>query len=336
MRLGRRLKIDEAEDLIAQILVKSAVSEVNARLVAKALVAAEVDGQAGHGFSRVAAYAAQARSGKVSGYATPRVAASKGALIEIDAGSGFAFPAIDLAIAELVQHAPNFGMCGAAIRGSHHCGQLGAHVERLAQEGLVSLMFANTPKAMAPWGGKDPVFGTNPIAFGAPQLDADPIVIDLSLSKVARGKVMAAKKKGEAIPEGWALDADGNPTTDPDAALQGTMVPTGDAKGAALALIVEVLAATLTGANYSSEAMSFFDSDGAPPGVGQFIIAIDPGAVKGARFGSRLKELVAQIDSQDGARLPGSRRLEARKDAQENGVSVPEHLLEELQQIVNA
>ena len=138
-------------------------------------------------------------------------------------------------------------------------------------------MFVNTPGAMAPWGGSKAVFGTNPVAFACPLPGRAPLVIDLSLSKVARGNIMTAKQRGEKIPEGWALDEDGKPTTDPDAALRGTMVPMGDAKGTALALMVELLAAGLTGANFAAEASSYLDADGAPSGHR----AADPGVRSG-------------------------------------------------------
>ncbi|WP_414896523.1 Ldh family oxidoreductase [Rhodovulum sp. YEN HP10] len=316
----------EAEALIARILEASGTSARNARSVARALVAAEIDGQAGHGFSRVASYAAQAGSGKVTGAACP-VAVRAGARVDIDARNGFAYPAIDLAIAELTEMAPEYGIAMAAISRSHHCGQLGAHVERLAEAGVAALMVANTPKAMAPWGGRAALFGTNPIAFAAPRPGHPPLVIDLSLSKVARGKVMAASKSGQPIPEGWALDAEGRPTTDPEAALGGTMVPAGDTKGAALALVVEILAATLTGANRSDEASSFFEAEGAPPGVGQTILAFDVARVPG--FGERLEGLLGAMLAQEGTRLPGQKRLRGRADSA-GRVRVPGHIMEEL------
>jgi len=330
----RRLTKDEAEALIAHALEASDVSPDNARCVARALVAAEIDGQAGHGFSRVAAYAAQARSGKVDGCAVPQITRSGTALIAVDARNGFAFPAVAAAIDELARIAPETGIAAAAIRRSHHCGQLGAHVEALAERGFAALMVANTPKAMAPWGGASALFGTNPIAFAAPRKEAPPLVIDLSLSKVARGKVMAAAKAGRPIPEGWALDAEGRPTTDPAAALTGTMIPAGEAKGAALALIVEILAATLTGANHSNEASSFFDADGPPPGVGQLLIAFDPGCLPGAAFSDRIETLLAAITAEEGARLPGTRRLAAREAAAWDGIAVPAHLVDEIEALV--
>ena len=315
------LTIAAAEALVAGALERSAVSAQNAASVARALVAAEVDGQGGHGLSRVLAYAAQARSGKVDGNAVPHVEKVRPALLAVDAGHGFAFPAIDAALEALVPLARETGIAAATFTRSHHSGQLGAHVERLAAAGLVGIMVTNTPKAMAPWGGAAPLFGTNPIAFAAPVAGADPLVVDLSLSKVARGKVMAASQRGEAIPEGWALDADGNPTTDAAAALKGTMVPAGDAKGAALALMVEVLAATLTGANPSSEASSFFDAEGPPPGIGHLLIAIDPGTTAG--FAERMTTLAAAATAEPGTRLPGTSRLARREKARSDGITVP-------------
>lgn len=325
------LSVAAATDLIAKALCASDVSPENALSVATALVAAEIDGQAGHGFSRVAAYAAQAASGKVSGHVSPLVTAPRTALLHVDAGNGFAFPAIDAAIDRLTALTPKTGIAGAMITKSHHAGQIGAHVERLANAGLIALMVANSPKAMAPWGGNAPLFGTNPIAFAAPRDGAAPLVIDLSLSKVARGKVMAANQRGEAIPDGWALDENGAPTTDAAAALKGSMIPAGDAKGAALALVVEILAASLTGANLSFEASSFFDAEGAPVGVGQMIIAIDAGVSSG--FAGKLKTLLGEISGQDGTRLPGESRFAKRQDAAANGLVIGAILHEKLQKI---
>lgn len=330
--MSKLLSIAAAEALIQDALVASNASPANAASVARALVAAEVDGQKGHGFSRVAAYAAQARSGKVDGHAVPQVAKPFTGSLIVDAGNGFAFPAIDAAIDGLTEMLTETGIAIAGIRRSHHCGQLGVHVERLAERGFVSLMVANSPGAMAPWGGSRPVFGTNPIAFATPREGGAPLVIDLSLSKVARGKVMAASKAGKTIPEGWALNRDGNPTTDPDEALKGTMIPLGDAKGAALALMVEILSASLIGANHAFEASSFFDADGAPPGVGQTIIAIRPD-ISGSGYASRLEALLSEILSQEGTRLPGSGKTEARRTASVQGVEIPDHLLREIEDL---
>ena len=264
------------ERLMARALEQANTSPSIAAIVARNLTQAEIDGQKGHGLSRVPSYAAQAKIGKVDGNVVPRIEHVTPALIRVDAGFGFAYPALEKAVAALIEAAPMMGIAAAAIRRSHHCGVAGHHVEQLAQAGLVGMLFANTPSAMAPWGGKSAVFGTNPIAFACPLPGEAPIVIDMSLSKVARGNILAAKQKDQPIPEGWALDPDGKPTVDAGAALRGTMLPLGDAKGIALALMVELLAAGLTGANYAADASPFLDDKGPPPATGQFLIAIDP------------------------------------------------------------
>ena len=320
----------DALRLVEDILVKHGTASVNAQSVANALVAAEMDGQRGHGLSRVPSYAAQAASGKVDGKAEPVVNAQKGASVRIDAANGFAYPAFDVAIAELRGLIGQSGVAVAAVFRSHHFGQAGYHAERLAEQGLVGLVFGNSPQAIAPWGGNRGVFGTNPIAFAAPRRDDVPLLIDLSLSKVARGKVMLAQRKGEPIPEGWALDAQGRPTTDPNAALKGTMLPMGDAKGAALVMMVEVLAAGLSGAHFGYEATSFFTADGPPPGVGQMVLAFDPEFMSGGGFTDRLEALISEILSQDGVRLPGARRAALRAEAKEKGLRVSADLLDEL------
>jgi (2R)-3-sulfolactate dehydrogenase (NADP+) len=223
------------------------------------------------------------------------------------------------------------GIALAAIARSHHSGQAGAHCERLAKQGLLAFVFGNTPKAMALWGGTKPVLGTNPIAFAAPMpADLPPLVIDLALSKVARGRVLAAQKAGRPIPEGWALDDGGRPTTDPHAALKGTMIPTGEAKGAALALMVEVMSAALIGSNFSFEASSFLDTEGPPPSVGQTVIAIDAVRISGGAFANRMTLLAAAFDGEPGTRLPGSRRLMLREKAEREGFMLPPALVAEI------
>jgi (2R)-3-sulfolactate dehydrogenase (NADP+) len=320
------LTLAQAEDLAADALIRCRTAPDNARAVAHALVAAQADGLAGHGLARLPSYAAQARAGKVDGFAVPAVTRPRPGIALVDARYGFAFPALALAEQLLPEIAAHCGVACAAITRSHHCGAAGHPVERLAQAGLVALLFANTPAAIAPWGGAKPLFGTNPIAFACPVAGAAPIVIDLSLSKVARGKIVAARQKGEAIPPGWALDRGGLPTTDPAAALAGTMLPLGDAKGTVLALMVELLAAGLPGANFAAEASSFLDAEGPPPGTGQLIVALD-----GAAFGAaseRFARLARAVAEQ--GRLPGARRLAARMTARRHGLTVNDALLSEI------
>ncbi|MEL6960428.1 MAG: Ldh family oxidoreductase [Pseudomonadota bacterium] len=315
------LSLSDAKALLQAAFEGAGVPPETAKSVAVALVAAEAEGQVGHGFSRLADYAAQAQSGKINATAQPEVIERGPAALHIDADRGFAYPALDAAYDAGVLRAKEMGIAVLTIGNSHHCGALSVQVDRLAEAGLIAIMAANTPKAMAPWGGAQALYGTNPIAFATPQADGPPLVIDLSLSKVARGKIMAAKKAGKPIPAGWALDAQGQPTTDPDAALAGTMVPIGEAKGTALALMVELLAAALTGSAFSAEAGSFFNADGAPPRVGQTIIAINPAAQ--SDYTARVSALLSDIDGMDGARLPGTRRRAALARAATHGIDVP-------------
>ena len=314
------LSVDAAEALVIDALVANRTSHRNAVFVAKALIGAELAGQAGHGLRRVPAYAAQAEAGKVDGFAVPSAERLRPGVVRIDAGFGFAYPALDLAITHLDDMAPSQGIALAGIFRSHHAGVAGLTVEALAERGLVALMFANTPAAMAPWGGRRPLFGTDPIAFACPVKGGAPIVVDVSLSKVARGKIMAAAQKGEPIPEGWALDADGHPTADSKAALAGTMVPLGDAKGTALALMVEIMCAGLTGANYAYEATTYFDAAGAPPNTGQVLVAIDPDAFGPGIAVERFAEMAAAVEGEPGARLPGRRRQTIRGDLAAGGI----------------
>ncbi len=322
------LTLSEAEELVSAALRRCRTSESNAALVAKALVTAEAEGLASHGLLRLPIYAAQTRVGKIDGYAVPDVTQPGPGAIAIDAKHGFAFPALNEAAKRLPRIAREQGIAVAGIRRSHHCGVAGHHVRKLARAGMVGLLFANAPAAMAPWGGKRAVFGTNPIAFACPLPAREPIEVDLSLSKVARGHILTAKRKGEPIPEGWALDADGNPTTDAEAALAGTMAPLGDAKGTALAVMVELLAAGLTGSNFAQDATSFLDAEGAPPGTGQLMIAIDANIFGVAP--SHFAVIARAIEEQAGARLPGARRAECYRRAQAQGLTVSDALLKEI------
>lgn len=329
------LTLTEAHDLVAAAMMRNGANAENAASVARALVGAEADGLKGHGLSRVPTYAAQLRAKKVDGHAVPVITRPKPGVVAIDAAYGFAYPALDAAIAELPGVAREQGLVAASIRRSHHCGAAGQPVEALAEKGLVAMLFANAPAAMAPWGGKLPALGTNPIAFACPLPGRAAIVVDLSLSKVARGNVLSAKQRGETIPDDWALDVDGRPTTDPVAALAGTMAPLGGAKGVALALMVELLAAGLTGSRFATEASSFLDDKGDPPGTGQLILAFDPGAFS-AGAPERFAVLAEAIESQEGARLPGSRRVALRAKAKADGLVVSDGVLGDLMEQARA
>ena len=330
MTNAQRLRLDELHTLIVDILIAHDTARENAESVATALAAAEADGQKGHGASRVPSYAAQALSGKVDGHAVAEASRLTGAACVIDARDGFAYPAIEFAQRTLLDALADAPVAAVAIRNSHHSGVVAHHVEPIARAGFIALSVCNGPHAIAPWGGNRGLFGTNPIGFAAPRTDHPPLVIDMSLSKVARGKVNVAAQAGEPIPPDWAFDADGNATTDAQAAMAGTMAPIGDAKGAQLALMVEILAAALSASCFGFEASSYFTAEGPPPRAGQFLLALNPGPFSEGRFGSRLEDLLAAIEAQPGTRLPGQRRLALRAKAERDGITIPGGLYEQL------
>ena len=317
----------ELETLATKVLVNVGTSEEASRSVAHALVKANRDGLHSHGLARLKAYSAQVVAGKVNGAAVPLLTELGPAAARIDADDGFAFPAFDLAIESIDAMTQATPIAGVAIGNSHHFGVAGHHVERLADLGVIGLVLGNSPAGIAPWGGSRPLFGTNPIAFGFPRRNAPPVVVDLSLSKQARGKIKLAADAGDSIPEGWALDADGNPTTDAKAAMAGSMLPMGDAKGAALVLAVEIMAAALTGSHFGFEASSFFDDQGGPPRVGQFLLGIRPDSLSAGTYFERAEVLLQAVLDQPGTRLPGTRRLEIRNRSDAEGIELPDELI---------
>lgn len=329
-----KLPLPEVQALVAGALQRAGANPAMAQSTARALVLAESQGQGGHGLSRVAQYSTHLRNGRANGQAAPQVVKRKGAALVVDAQGGLAFPACDLAVAEAISTARTQGVAVVGVVRSHHCGVVVDHLRAVAAAGMVGLGFANSPAAMPAAGGKHPIFGTNPVAAVFPRRSSDPLMVDLSLSEVARGKVMLAAKEGRAIPAGWALDAQGQPTTDAKAALAGSMLPLGaisSPKGAMLALVVELLVTAVIGANFGFEASSFFVDEGNRPGIGQAFMVIDPGALAGnSSYLDRLEVLVVEMLSDDGVRLPGARREALRRKAEAEGLEVADALLVQL------
>ena len=325
-----RVPFDEAIAMAARALRDAGASEAMAASTARALVLAQAQGIASHGLSRVAQYATHLRNGRANGNAVPTLARRKGAALLVDAGQGLAFPACELAVREGIAIARELGVCFAGVTNSHHAGVVVDHLRPAAAAGLVGLGFANSPAAMPAAGGRHPVFGTNPVAAVFPRRGDAPLMIDLSLSEVARGKLMVAAKEGKPIPLGWALDKDGQPTTDPQAGLEGSMLPVGAAsspKGAMLALIVELLVVALTGARFGFEASSFFVDEGDVPRIGQAFLLIDPGALAGNDvYFERIEALIGEMLVDEGVRLAGERRLALERKARAEGVEIPDGL----------
>jgi (2R)-3-sulfolactate dehydrogenase (NADP+) len=297
---------------------------------AQFLALAELDGLASHGLARVPQYAAHAKNGRIELDPKLRVRPFKTAAALVDARDGLAFPALRFATDLSVNLASKNGLGLVAVTNSHHFGVAGHYVEAAARAGYVSLLFGNTPAAMPMVGGTKAIFGTNPLAAAFPT-SGDPLVIDMSLSAVARGKLLVAAKNGQAIPEGWALTADGKPTTDPQEGLKGLMLPLGGDKGALLALIVELLVVGLSGSRFSYEADSFFDPKGNRPRIGQLILTIDPGLAGASIFASRMQDFLQVLSADAGTRLPGQRRFQQRATGFSGGVTVSDVVVEEIQ-----
>lgn len=327
-----KLSLERLKTLAAAALARAGASPEMARITAAALVAAEAQGLASHGLARVPQYAGHLLHGRVNGSAAPRVIRAKAAACLVDADEGLAFPACALAVKEAIARARECGAAFAGVTRSHHFGVAAYHLEAVAAAGMVGMAFGNSPAAMPAWGGRRPIFGTNPISAVFPRRGHPPLTIDLSLSEVARGKLMVAAKAGKSIPTGWALDIDGNPTTDPKAGLQGMMLPAGGVKGAMLALMVELLCCALTGAAFGFEADSFFSDEGNRPHIGQAFLAVDPAALAGSEvFYERIETLVATMLLDAEVRLPGYRRLELARQAQADGIEVAATLLDQLE-----
>lgn len=318
----------DLERLMAAALERSGATKAMAAATAGALAAAEMDGIPSHGASRIPQYCGHLKNGRAKGSAVPVVARdSRGACL-VDARQGLAFEACALATREAVARAREFGVAWVAVANSNHFGVAAYHLEAIAAADLVGLAFGNSPAAMPAWGGKRALFGTNPLAAIFPRRAAPPLTIDLSLSAVARGKIMVAAREGKAIPEGWALDREGRPTTDARAALEGSMLPAGGVKGAMLALTIELLVCALSGADYGFESDSFFTEEGRPTRIGQALVAIDPAALAGMEtYFARVETLVAAMMEEEGVRLPGERRRENRARTERDGIAVPAELL---------
>jgi len=317
------LTLDEIEALAFQALVDAGTSPQNARPLARATAQTEADGIASHGLAYIPTYCEHVRCGKVDGQAQPVLSTPRPGVISVDAATGFAHPAIEMGFEQLVPLARSQGIAALAIRNSYNCGVLGYHTHRLAVAGLLGLGFTNAPASIAPVGGSRPMVGTNPFSLAAPDgAGGAGVLIDQSASVIAKSEIMKHAREGLPIPQGWGLDPSGQPTTDPEIALRGSMAPSGGYKGVGVALMVEIMAAAMTGATLGMDASPFSGTAGGPPKTGQFFIAIDPGATSGGLFADRLQALISEMKDQPGARMPGDGRAAARRRAASRGVAV--------------
>lgn len=325
-----RMTLAQIEALALRALRHAGASEAQAAPLARATATTEAWGIASHGLAYIPTYCSHIGCGKVMGGAVPVVTTPRPAVVQVDAGQGFAHAAIDTGFDALMPMARAQGIATMLVRESYNCGVLGVHTARLAEAGFVALGFTNAPASIAPSGGATPVVGTNPFSLATPGPAG--LLIDQSASTIAKSEVMKHAREGRAIPEGWALDADGNPTTDPEVGLKGSMAPSGGYKGVGVALLVEVMAAAVSGAVLGKDAAPFSGTAGGPPRTGQCFIAIDTAAGPDG-VAARITDLLGAIRAQDGGRVPGDgRRANAERAARE-GVEVAQATLDKIEAV---
>lgn len=321
-----------ARDLIRSALIGSGLAERHTTYFTDAILDTELSGLEGHGFYWLDYYCQHLRSGKVSGTVDPEVTALSASSFRVDAGHGFAHPAIEAGFAQLIPAAKAQGIAAMGVFNSYNAATLGFHTATLARAGLFAIGATNAVPTVAPVGGHRPIIGTNPISYAVPASQGEiAFLVDQSATAVAWTAVRRAADRGEAIPLGWALDDTGAPTTDAEAGLAGSMAPAGGAKGFSIGLLVEVLCAALAGGKLGPQQGSFTDNDGRPIDNGQFFIAIEPQGFSGGRFDATIRQLMASITEQNGARLPNSRRDANKRRLGIEGLQIDAALLTRLQ-----
>lgn len=327
-----RLSPRKAKALIFAALTGAGTAPANATYFTDAILDTELSGLEGHGFYWLQYYCEHLLSGKVKGKAKPTVKAMSPVSFMADPKGGFAHPAIEKGFAKLIPAAKKYGVAALAVTRSYSGATLGYHTGYLARHGLLAFGFTNSMPAMAPVGGARKVIGTNPLSFAVPGPKGKiAFLIDQSSSAVTWTAVKRAAEEGQSIPLGWALDTDGKPTTDPAKGLEGSMVPSGGAKGFGQGLIVEVMCAAMAGAARGLKMGSFMANDGKYIGCGQFFIALSPKLFSGKVFDKQVAAIKKSIVSQPGARMPNARREANQKRLKREGLPIDAALLARLE-----
>lgn len=326
-----RLNLEQVHALATENLIHYGASKEQARAVADTVTDAERDECKSHGLFRIPGFCASLKSGKVTGDAVPVIHDIAPGVVHVDAQNGFAPLALEVAAEPLVEKACTQGIAALAVTDSYHFSALWPEVERLANQGLVAFAFVSAKSFVAPAGGIEPLYGTNPMAFGWPRVNAPPVIFDQAASASARGEIQIHERDGKQIPDGWAIDKDGHPTNDPTAALAGAQLPFGGHKGAAIAMMVELLAGSLIGDVLSFEATENDKPDGGPSSGGEFMIAIDPARCGNAGSLAHAETLFERILGQQGTRLPSERRYRSRQHTPEAGIEIVQSLYDSLQ-----
>ncbi|MDW3222660.1 MAG: Ldh family oxidoreductase [Paracoccaceae bacterium] len=323
-----RYSLEEIETITQQALLTHGAAPFVASEVARAVREAEGYGNKICGLYYLESYCLQLKTGRVKGDVTPIVSTPRPAVVHVDAGFGFAQPAFSYGLVPALDAARQFGTATLAIGHAHTCTSLGYFTEQIARAGCIGIGFTNASPIVAAPGGNSRVIGTNPIAFSVPGEEGEiAMQFDQSTTAVALGKITMAKAMGQKIPLGWALDAQGNPTTDPDAALSGSLVSLGGPKGWGFGLMAEILAAGMTGSVLSRKVKPLKAPDGPPHDLGQYYILLDPGS--SSAFEARLAELCESAVQDEGVRIPGQHRKMARQ------VEVDDHTWQRLRELAN-
>ncbi|MFW2382101.1 MAG: Ldh family oxidoreductase [Acidimicrobiales bacterium] len=302
--------LDDVEAQARTALERHGATPDTAAAVAHAIRIAEGNGNKICGLYYLESYCTQLETGRVRGDVQPIVSHERPGAVRVDARLGFAQVAFAAGLETAEASARANGICGYSIEHTHTCTSLGYFTEQFAARGLLAVGATNATARVAAPGGSTRLLGTNPIAMAVPDgRGAVAFQFDFSTSAVALGKITMAKAAGETIPLGWALDPDGQPTTDPDAALAGSLVSAGGYKGFGIGLMVELLASALTGSRRSVDVPPLKTPEGPPHDLGQFYLVIDPSAYSGDGFYAHLTSLAQSIASDEGTRLPGSTSL---------------------------
>ncbi|MGH7154487.1 MAG: Ldh family oxidoreductase [Acetobacteraceae bacterium] len=321
--------------LVVQVLTRHGLVEPNARIVAGSLVAAERDGAHSHGLLRLEGYVGTLHSFWVDGAAVPLVTDAAPGLVVTDAANGFAQVALAASAPLLREKARTAGLAALCVSNSHHFGALWPDIEPFAADGMIALTAVHARSRIVVWGGRRKVLGTNPMAFAFPRRGAPPVIWDQASSRRSQGEVLLARRSGRSVDPGVGLDAEGRPTTDPGAILDGgALLPFGDHKGASIALMVEVLAAALTGGRFGFEDRSAAYPGAQTTNAGQFVLLIDPERSAGTAFGDRIEMLVAQLRATGSERLPSDARYARREKSRMEGIRIGDQAYEQIRRLL--
>lgn len=335
-----KVKPERLKEVVHSILKGLAASDEEAALVAESLVRAEMRGIDTHGVYFLKPLSERVEAGMIHLPTKLEVSADQDATALIDGQNGLGQTAAYRAMKMSIQKAKKFGIGLTLVRNTNHIGILAFYSLLATEEGMVGMIMSNAAPSMAPWGGVEPSLGTNPLSIAIPRDLEGPVVLDMSSSVVARGKIRRAERMNEKIPLGWALDEAGVPTTDPQAALRGTLVPIGGPKGYGLALMIDVLAGVLSGSNYGPNVKTFHQLLG-PTGVGVFSMAIDIGRFVPLHEFRRLVQSyttsIKETKKAEGVSriyLPGERKSEKEKKSLTEGIELNPATVEMLNQLL--